>query len=65
MTDALEPLLGEVWEWKRQAVEETKGMSDAELIDFYKREAVEFQREYGLRLVSRPASEHRDVRRAR
>jgi hypothetical protein len=57
MTDPLEDLMGEVWEWKRKAAEETKGMSSAELVEFYKRKGDEFERECGIKLRTRPASQ--------
>jgi hypothetical protein len=57
MSDPLEQVMGDVWEWKRRAAEETRGLSDAELIRFYRGSMDRIRREQGLNLPSRPASE--------
>ncbi len=57
MTDRVEQAMEEVWAWKRQAEEATRGMDSSQLIEFYRREAKSAERRLGLRLRSRNASD--------
>jgi hypothetical protein len=57
MSDTAFPSLKEVWEWKRQTEEETKGMSREQLIDFYRRKGREALQRFGIDLPTRPAGQ--------
>ena len=57
MSDPLDRVMQEVWDWKRQAEEATRGMSGPALIEFYRTQAAEAQREFGLDLIQQPAAE--------
>jgi hypothetical protein len=50
MNNPVDEGMREVWEWKRRAEEATRGMNRAELIEFYRREADEVERRWGLNL---------------
>lgn len=50
MNNPVDEGMREVWEWKRRAEEATRGMTHAELIKFYQREADEVERRWGLHL---------------
>ena len=56
MTDAVDTAMREVWEWKRQAEDRTRGMTTAQIIEFYRNEAESVQSKLGLRLPSEPAA---------
>lgn len=57
MTDPTHEVMKDVWEWKRQAEEATRGMNSGELIDFYRRQAEEVERRFGIHLKNRKASD--------
>ena len=61
MSNSVPPSLEEVWEWKRQTEEETKGMSREELIEFYHRKGLEAMRKLGVSGPTRPAGQARDM----
>ncbi len=54
MTDFVPPSLQEVWDWKKAAEEETRGMTREQLIEFYRQAGDEFEKQLGLRLPRRP-----------
>ena len=39
MTDRVQEAMKDVWTWKREAEEATRGMDSAQLIEFYRRQA--------------------------
>jgi hypothetical protein len=39
MTDRVDTVMQEVWDWKRRAEETTQGLSRSALIEFYRTEA--------------------------
>jgi len=57
MTDPVEKVMHEIWDWKRKAEQDTRGMSKAELIEYYRAEADNVQKKYGLDLQSQTASQ--------
>ncbi len=42
--------LREVWQWKRESQEATRGMTTEEVIEYYRRAAREFEERTGIRL---------------
>ena len=50
MNDPIDETMREVWEWKRQDEEATRGMTRAELIEYYRSGADEIERRWGLHL---------------
>ena len=60
MSNLVPPSLEEVWEWKRQTEEETKGMSREELIEFYHRKGLEAMRKLGVDWPTRPAGQQEE-----
>jgi len=56
MTDFVPPSLQEVWDWKKAAEEETRGMTRAQLIEFYRQTGDEFEKQMGVSLPRQPGS---------
>lgn len=54
MSDFVPPSLQEVWDWKKAAEEETRGMTREQLIEFYRRMSDEFEKRLGQRLPRQP-----------
>jgi hypothetical protein len=48
--DHFEEAMRDVWAWKRQAEEATRGMGTEELIEFYRRQAEDAERRLGVHL---------------
>ena len=57
MTDTVDRVMREVWEWKAAAEDATHGMPASKLIEFYTKEANEAQRRLGVDLPTRAPSE--------
>ena len=57
MTDRVEKAMKEVWAWKQDAEEATRGMNSAQLIEFYRRQAEAAEHRMGLHLRTRNASD--------
>ena len=57
MDDHVDRAMEELWEWKRQAEEATRGMDRAALIEFCRTQADEVQRKLGLNLTSQSAAD--------
>ncbi|HKQ49381.1 MAG TPA: hypothetical protein VJZ71_15025 [Phycisphaerae bacterium] len=54
MNDFVPPSLQEVWDWKKAAEEETRGMTREQLIEFYRQAGDEFEKQLGASLPRRP-----------
>ena len=63
MTNRVDLAMQEVWDWKRRAEELTRGMSPAAVIEFYRQQADNVQRRFGLELTSRRAGDATRARR--
>lgn len=50
MNDFVPPSLQEVWDWKKAAEDETRGMTREELIEFYRKAGDEFEKQLDQRL---------------
>ena len=57
MTDRVQEAMKDVWAWKRQAEEATRGMDSAKLIEFYRRQAQDVERRLGVHLKTCNASD--------
>ncbi len=57
MTDRVQEVMRDVWAWKREAEEATRGMDSAKLIEFYRRQAQDVERRLGVALKSCNASD--------
>jgi len=57
MTDRVQEAMKDVWTWKREAEEATRGMDSAKLIEFYRRQAQDAELRLGVHLKTRNASD--------
>ncbi len=50
MNEYAPPSLQEVWDWKKKSEDETRGLSRAQLIEFYRQAGSDFEKKLGVNL---------------
>lgn len=59
MSDRVPQSLREVWQWKAQVEEKTRGMPREQLIEYYRNGADEFEKKMGISLQKEPSGASR------
>lgn len=53
MTDPDQEVMADVWKWKQEVEDETQGLSQAALIEYYRQKADDLEKRFGVKLIHR------------
>ncbi len=53
MTDPAHEVMADVWKWKQDVEDETRGLSPAEAIEYYRQKADDLEKRFGVKLTRR------------